>query len=289
MPSLVFALFISNDQRRTVITHAPIFGVGTRQVKGYEIPLLRYDTSVPRRQLNDNSQFLLTHKPRAPVLRYRLLTPDDPIGPSDIVSIPLTLSPLDSSVTVRSVSLVVERRLQFTESHPVPAASTSRHGSLSPYSASDADDGSSSTIRPHDAVTPAPESSSVTPNGLVVGSTSSLNPYYSTSTLRSGYTADSLTPSAMEHRPLLQPITTDFPAKTVTLTVHAVDGIGHFIKDSHGAFSKTLTFQWPGQRPNSHWAMGETMQTEMVSVRFFLHVKVSLALFAEGVTFLSFY
>jgi hypothetical protein len=99
------------------------------------------------------------------------------------------------------------------------------------------------------------------------------NPVQSTSTLASTLTVESSGSSLSDQRPLIQNVT-NIPAKTISFTVHTVDGIGPFSKDASGAYSKSLVFQWPSKPPNSHWATGETIQTDMVSVRFFLHVKV---------------
>ncbi|EJD05975.1 uncharacterized protein FOMMEDRAFT_77489, partial [Fomitiporia mediterranea MF3/22] len=99
-----------------VINHAPTFGVGTRKLKMYEIPLVRYDTQVLRTDpLPSPARILATRKPRAPVIQYQLLQPTTPVGPLDIVTVGLSLRPVDPSVVVRSASMVIERRIDLCE------------------------------------------------------------------------------------------------------------------------------------------------------------------------------
>ncbi|KJA20222.1 hypothetical protein HYPSUDRAFT_111166, partial [Hypholoma sublateritium FD-334 SS-4] len=92
-----------------VLHHAPIVGVGARQVRHFELPLVRYDLPPPR-PLAPPQQHE-TAKPRAPRIRYSIHPPTGPIGPQDLVSIPIHLQPLDHAVSVRSASVIVERRI----------------------------------------------------------------------------------------------------------------------------------------------------------------------------------
>ena len=128
------------------MNHPHIFGVGNRQVRSSDLHMLRYD--VPRMQREhvlSPSRYLLTAKPRAPVVRYQMLTPTDPVGPLDIVTIPIVLHPLDPAVVVRSISLVVERRIELSETSVLP----SRASPLSsPLFTNEEEDSSNSTIRP---------------------------------------------------------------------------------------------------------------------------------------------
>ena len=77
--------------------------------------LIRHDANVPSvlRPLPPSHDFLQTTKLRAPVIRYQLATPSAPVGPLDIVSLPLILHPLDSSVVIRGITALVERRIDL--------------------------------------------------------------------------------------------------------------------------------------------------------------------------------
>lgn len=235
---------------------------------------MRHDTTIPRRPTEYHSRMLKTNKPRAPVVRYHFAVPTSNVGPLDIVTIPLTLHPVDPSVTVRGASLIVERRIELHETSAVPSPS-SRQGSASPLSSLDVND-SSSTIRGpvssntgfgHPSYSYLPQNGHMSPSAAT-----------STTTLASTFSADTYS-SSSDRRPLLQPIVTNIPAKTVSYNVAGVDSSGPFARDSAGVYSKTLTFQWPAAKSNSHWAMGETMQTELINVRFFIHIKVRLLVY----------
>jgi hypothetical protein len=49
---------------------------------------------------------------------------------------------------------------------------------------------------------------------------------------------------------------------------------GQFVRDDEGVWSKTLTLQWPAAKSHSRWAIGETIQSDLVSVKFFVRIKV---------------
>lgn len=249
---------------------------------------MRYDAHVQRRDsLPSPARLLTTQKPRAPVIQYQLLQPTAPVGPLDIVTIPLVLRPLDPAVIVRSATLVVERRIELCETSQLPTQNRQSSSSPSPspspnvMSGSDGENSSGSTFRGlnHDRSSRAQgrmcEPSTSTAHLLSPHSPNAQFTSNSLTSLSSAITTDSTSSSRADERPLLTPIMTDLPAKTVSLTVAHVDSTGPFSKDPSGAYSKSLTLQWPASKSNSHWAMGETMQTEMIRVRFFIHVKVS--------------
>ena len=269
-----------------VLNHIPLYAIGSRQVKSFELWLQRYDVRRPRRPPGPPpTRFLTTQKPRAPVIRYQLLTPTDPVGPLDIVTIPLILHPDDPAVVVRGISLIVERRIELSETSSIPSPIPGPRPILAnPLVANEEEDSSNSTIRGNNHDRRDIESSSTVK--LLGDSSSTFRltdsslpvsdlPMASTSTLSSAYTMDSFG-SSLDQRPLLQPVTNDLPAKTTTLTVAAVESPGPFVKDSSGIYSKSLTLQWPAAKSGSHWAMGETMQTDMINVRFFTRVKVCI-------------
>ena len=268
----------------TVMHHSHVFAVGSRQIKAYDLWLQRYDIPrLYRENMPSPARCLQIQKPRPPGIRYQLLTPTNPVGPLDIVTIPVLIHPMDPSVVLRSINLIVERRIDLSETSVLP----SRQAHTASPLFNEEEDSSNSTIRANgnsengstSTVKLSNESRS-TFNLLGEPSTSTklgvsppIVPMSSTSTLSSTYTADSYG-SSIEQRPLLQPVMTDLPSKSVSLTVLAVEGQGPFVKDADGVYNRSLTLQWPATKPSSHWAMGETMRTEMINVRFFIKVKV---------------
>ncbi|KLO10700.1 hypothetical protein SCHPADRAFT_892161 [Schizopora paradoxa] len=300
-----------------VATHAPIFGVGTRIVRSYELPLIRYDARTPTRTppLPSPDRFLTVAPPssnRVPLVRYQILTPTHPVGPMDIVTIPLTLIPLDPHVHVRSVSLLVERRIELAETAALPSPAGMVVASNRPDLFSDSTIGSQaestssgSTVRPESQITVGTEDTFSTVRGFAVedrpgaaGSAEAFGPAssmatFSTASLLSS-PAPSSTASLLPHHPLAAPSpasvpnanTTDLPAKSIVSNVASVDAPGPFprgplpadldgaVEARNGAVVRTLTLQWPALKSHAHWAMGETMQTDMVRVRFYIKTKV---------------
>jgi hypothetical protein len=53
------------------------------------------------------------------------------------------------------------------------------------------------------------------------------------------------------------------------------ESAGSFVHDEKGVWNKTMTLQWPASKSHSRWAVGETIQSDLVSVRYFVRVKVS--------------
>ncbi|KAI0689134.1 hypothetical protein BC835DRAFT_1257834, partial [Cytidiella melzeri] len=105
-----------------VLEHASMASVGSRLLKHFDLMLIRYDTPPPLPSPSIAAlpfpQTILSHatnKPRAPVLHYNLSTPTHPIGPSDLLFTSVFIQPLDPSVSIRSASLLVERRIDLHE------------------------------------------------------------------------------------------------------------------------------------------------------------------------------
>ncbi|KAF8579502.1 hypothetical protein K439DRAFT_1637986 [Ramaria rubella] len=198
-----------------VLNHIPMTGVGHRQVKTYDLPLMRYDAGEPRvvPEQTGWAHAGLPKHPGSPALRYSLNTPPCPLGPMDLVPVALKLSPIDPACTIHSIALAVERRLEF---HNPPL------GTRAP-----ADDTSlSSTTNLIDRRPPSPAPKAPTPK-----------------------VSTSLITSAQA---------TDVP------------------RDEDGVYTRTVTLQIPAQKSTSHWAVGETMRTALVTLRFFLRAKVTL-------------
>ncbi|THH13843.1 hypothetical protein EW146_g6427 [Bondarzewia mesenterica] len=64
--------------------------------------------------------------------------------------------------------------------------------------------------------------------------------------------------------------------KVINSTVAGAESSsGRFVRDPQsGVWSRTMTLQWPAARSSTRWALGETMTTELVRVRFFVKVKI---------------
>ncbi|KAG1756451.1 uncharacterized protein EDB91DRAFT_1092736 [Suillus paluster] len=251
-----------------VVNHAPVPGVGSRLLKHYDLNLIRHDlpgsVSPPSPVTPPPTSYLssLSTKSRGPSLRYRILLPPTPVGPLDIVSLQVTVQPLDPAVSIRSATAVVERRIQFSESPISPP------GALTP---------SAPTLSSHSHPTPNQESHphdhrSVTMNS---GDTTSAESSY-----------NDLSSSSISHsdtRPLLPQRQSTVPSasplahasdRTATHIFAHLESSHRFTRDSTGTWRQTLTFSWPDARSNSRWTIGETLRTDMTSVKFFIRVKL---------------
>ncbi|KAH9842947.1 uncharacterized protein C8Q71DRAFT_228924 [Rhodofomes roseus] len=251
------------------IDHIPITGVGHRLLRYFDLALIRYD--VPSHVLStpyasSASPYLYTSKPRAPVVRYNVSTPDHPIGPNDIIFASVTVQPLDPGVSVRSAVLTIERRIDLLS---LPTSSPPPTPTVSPYHADDipTPSSSTSTLSPalHDHECAVPASSSQ----FTLESVSSSRPLLSPA-------------SASPHAPSSAGSASHYgdpPARTITSNVLTAE-YTDFARDRLGTFSKTSTLQWPTSRPHSRWALGETMHTSRAAVRFF--VRASLRVVGPG-------
>ncbi|KAK0503107.1 hypothetical protein EDD18DRAFT_1136397 [Armillaria luteobubalina] len=273
-----------------ILNHIPITGVGSRQVKHSELPLTRYDTPAHflpshRRQQSSyipplNSQ---TSKPRAPRIRYAIKCPSFPVGPMDLVSVHLYLLPNDNSVSIRNASAIIERRIHVKEalarsttpasysntSRPLSQANFEHHSpALSPLSHSPISSYQDSHHNTHASTSSSSLSSSqptITPNS-VFPSTSTLSATENRPLLRTGSSSGNastpLAPSELPH------------GRTSVHPVAGMESSGPFTRDQNGILTKTLTVPWPVPKSNSRWAVGETVITDFVSVKFFVRVKV---------------
>ncbi|GAW08460.1 hypothetical protein LENED_010519 [Lentinula edodes] len=228
------------------ISHAHISGIGTRLTKHVDLPLVRYDLPAflpsPRIYMHITAAYLdrVVTKPKGLALQYTVWAPREPIGPTDLLPISIHVLPKERNISIRSATVVVERRIQFNESQ-------------SPVSAS---------------------SSSAIP----------ISPTLSFSTMtspQSGY--PSSVSLASDVRPLLpQPqysrdrsdSSESLVGKPIVLPIAASESSGPFSQAENGIWSKTLTVQWPSAKPSSRWGIGETIHSDLVSVRFFARVKI---------------
>ncbi|KAG6335153.1 hypothetical protein ID866_3937 [Astraeus odoratus] len=251
-----------------VLNHIPIAGVGFRQMKYFELALVRYDSpfyhSPPITPLTPPSSTHLTSqttKSRGLPLRYRVLVPPSPIGPLDIVTIQVIVQPLDPTMSVRSASALVERRIHLAE---VTSITQPSMDSTPPPSVSN-------------ETTPFIHYPSVGPSlqDLHAPSSTSLFSDCSSRPILQNYSHAPDDVMSWPHND-----------RTITHIFAHTESSARFMRDSGGAWRQNLTFSWPETKSNSRWSVGETLQTEVASVKFFLRVKLvvsSSACSAESV------
>ncbi|KAG6831308.1 hypothetical protein H0H92_011515 [Tricholoma furcatifolium] len=260
-----------------VLNHVPITAIGSRQVKHFELPLVRYDVPPYEPSPPSPARPLLLHqttKPKAPRIRYTIDAPTYPIGPLDIVSIPVHLLPMDDTVTIRSATVMIERRIQLNEtvssssslhdapSSPIPIPSPSNSSPASPASSA-----SSKASTPSSSYhEPAP------PSFTGIESISSDLSSDPTITPHSMYPSTS---SFASDRPLLghtnssaplTPSSSFLPSKLIVTPIIGAESSGQFARSEKGVWTKTVTLQWPAAKSHSRWAVGETIQSELVSI-----------------------
>ncbi|KAF7338439.1 hypothetical protein MVEN_02069800 [Mycena venus] len=241
-----------------IINHVPILGVGSRQIKHSELPLLRfglppaYEPSTPIAKPLLDSEISQSHSPS---IRYSVNSPTTPIGPLDLVSIPIHLLPSDPSVAFRGASVTIERRMRFFDPSSPPTTPTIP-SNTSPTSST------LPSLHPSSSL-PIPQRTSSSSSSLASSSPSSS--YKESSSYLSSSTA------------ALQPPDSRSSATGASVLVNSVAGTessGLFARSESGMWSKTLTLQWPAAKSHSRWAIGETMESELVSVKFFVRVKI---------------
>ncbi|KAG1754429.1 hypothetical protein EDB19DRAFT_1666409 [Suillus lakei] len=254
-----------------VVNHAPIPGVGSRLLKHYDLYLIRHDlpgnVSPPSPVTPPPTSYLssLSSKSRGPSLRCRIILPTKPVGPLDIVSLQVTAQPLDPAVSIRSATAVVERRIQFSEL-PISPSGTSTP--------------SAPTLPSHSYLTSNQESHSHDHHSVVANSYDITSAASSSNDLHYPSSTSSL---ISDTRPLLQQHQSSAPStsplthpseRTTTHIFAHLESSHRFTRDSTGTWHQTLTFSWPDASPSSRWTVGETLQTGMASIRFFVRVKL---------------
>ena len=255
-----------------VLNHVPISGIGARQIRHFELPFIRYDVPIysPITPPTPPLLNLQTNKPRAPRIRYSIHSPQIPIGPHDLVSVSIHLLPVDHGVSIRSTSLIVERRIQLHDQTPCVSGSTPMPQTpITPRSTSSS---------PKQLPTPCPKSPysptapcQEDPLFDAVSSTPSLSSSTSTTTL--GTALSSSLTLASESTPLLHP-NSSASTKLVVNPIAGTESSGNLFRDENGVWSRTLTLQWPAVKSHSLWAVGETISSELVTVKYFVRTKV---------------
>jgi hypothetical protein len=272
-----------------VLEHASLASVGSRLLKQFDLVLIRYDTPSPlpspAAPTPSNSHIptlsLVTNKPRAPVLHYSLSTPSNPVGPSDLVFTSLFIRPADPSVSIRSASLIVERRIDLNEVEASAAW-------VSPF----AYQPSSDLSQPISVTSSAPDSyearqETYASDFLPSRSSSTVDTAISSATItsrtalvtppsesRAGYS------SSPPVSPGSRPSSADAaqPNKTVVSTVAAAEGAAFALDKETNVWSKTISLTWPAARSQWKWAMGESMRGCLGAVTFWVRVKVCIVL-----------
>jgi hypothetical protein len=259
----------------SVVHHIPLVGVGSRMIKGYSLSLTRYDTSHwSLRTPTPVSSYLNLSiaAPKTPRLRYSMVLPRKPTGPTESVSVLLSLLPEDPSVVVRSATLIVERRIELNRTFAPSIAFPSVSPLDSLYSSSIQP--STSTVCGRDPIYFDDQSSQSMVSSTVSASSSATSFFPDTSTLFSSRQPSLLTIDTASSTTVQFPsLPAEVPPKTVTACVAGAEST-HFTRDENGMWTKTLSFQWPAAKSSFRWAMGETVHTEMASVRFFIRAKV---------------
>ena len=278
MSILYFSCGRETEPEHLGVTHMPVAGVGTRLFRHFELPFMRYDLPPHPSTPSSPISYLgsQTSKPRAPEIRYRLSVPTTPVGPQDLVSVPISLQPIDPAVSIRSASLIVERRIQL---HETIASSSNLSPTLPiPIIPPSSQSHPQSHSAPSSYSSPAHENSyNAMTNGTHLSpysSPPSMTPSPSTSTVWSDDTTRPLLSNSPSGLPAFA--ATDISSKTITQSVAGVESSGSFVVDENGVWTKTLTLQWPSAKSHTRWAMGETMQSELAAVRFIARVKVRL-------------
>ncbi|KAG2061664.1 hypothetical protein BDR06DRAFT_925578 [Suillus hirtellus] len=253
-----------------VVNHAPVPGIGSRLLKHCDLYLIRHDlpgnlsppspvTPPPTSHLSSMST-----KSRSPSLRYQIILPTKPVGPLDIVSLQVTVQPLDSAVSIRSATAVVERRIQFSE---LP---TSPSGTSTP---------SAPTLSSHSYLASNQETNthdhSVAANSydLASAASSSNDLHCPSSTSSSISDTRPLLPQQQSSVPSTSQVTHTSERTTTHIFAH-LESSHRFTRDSTGTWRQTLTFSWPDASPSSRWTVGESLQTGTASIRFFIRVKL---------------
>ncbi|KAF9566266.1 hypothetical protein CPC08DRAFT_657891 [Agrocybe pediades] len=265
-----------------VLTHVPISGVGSRQIRHFELPLVRYDLP-PFSRISPSPEPLLTHetnKPRSPRIRYSVHPPRIPIGPLDLVSVPIHLRPLENGVSIRNASIVIERRIVL---HDVPQNSTA--SSLTASNLQPSLSSSSLTRTSSTSLNPSSTSFARSLNSLQDSEHDS-NSTSSTLSIPTTITPGTTYPSLMSitsETPLLSvphaqlSLQSSPNSKVVANVIVGAESSGNFSPDENGTYSKTLTLQWPAAKSHSRWAIGESITSDLVSVKYFVRTKITIS------------
>ncbi|KAH8107184.1 hypothetical protein BXZ70DRAFT_282113 [Cristinia sonorae] len=294
-----------------VLEHVPITAIGSRLLRYYDLPLVRYDVpphSNPSPTTSDppsttpHTLYVPNSKPPTPIIHYNLSTPVLPVGPSDLILTSIFLRPLDASVSIRSASVLIERRIDlyqsnssaFTSATDVaptsdendsPVASTSSTPARASSSSGPSQPMSLSISMPepsHQPRSPYSYSPTQSTSTVAIGASGSMHSVTSTSPLLSPRS-----PSPAPPLPTLPPppSTADMPSRSIITTIIYGDSGGNggmSFDTSSGIWSKTINLTWPKAKSQNLWAMGESARSEFAEVSFWVKVKVIVTSASHG-------
>ncbi|EJD53046.1 hypothetical protein AURDEDRAFT_110837 [Auricularia subglabra TFB-10046 SS5] len=221
--------------------HLPMTGFGTRQVKGFELLLIRHDAPKRRTPARPPS-YSTVRGPRSLSLQHLVSLPQTAAGPLDIIPVSVRLKPLgDENAKVSSLSLSVQRRISISEAASAVDDPLLRSSQASSPRSAD---------RHRDSLSLLSSASDVALLGSLQERSSSA-PQSSSSSSAS--------------------------PKHASLVIANVEATS-IPKDDTDHFAKTLYVSLPTAKSNNHWALGETLSTPLASVSFFVLIKVSVLL-----------
>lgn len=221
-------------------------GLGSRQIRYFDLNLIRHDVAFPT---SIGPAFQSHSETGSPRIQYRMVTPSYAVGPSDHISVSVRFQPVDPMTVIQAMCVIIERRIQLRETSASPPAEC-------PYT----DDSPPATARSTSGI-PASTRSSPTLVPSTLASTSSVNLIPTTRVERKR----SQSPSN----------TTIMPSRTVAHSVASTEVVSA-TADPDGTYYHTFGLTLPQPKSAGHWSLGETMRTDLVTVRFFVRVKVSL-------------
>lgn len=248
-PSL-FVPCMRSNHLAALVHEPPSTAVGGRLCKVFPIPIIRYDngpsptshlSSTPRTSVSSS-------KSGKPLLDYSIQPPSHALGPLDLLPVHVSVFPLEPTVRLHSIHLQVERRIDLHEISASPSSSSHVLDFLHRDFHSPPSPGESQELL-------LPPDTSTLPRVTSQSTLSSTqSPTFPLSAGQSSKSQSSL--SAKRSVSTLAQMATDCgPVQEPT-------------------FSKTITMALPAAKSPSHWSNGVTLQTNLISVRFFLRTRV---------------
>jgi hypothetical protein len=228
---------------RSAINHPPHFGLGTRQTRAYDLDFTRYHIHDPiPSRIHQRPTSLLGYRlspatHRCDPFYYRIDLPQSTVGPGDElpISVSMVLDNEGTKIQPRSMSVTLERRLEFYE-----ATGSHSHGDIESIDLS-----SSHTL-------------------LEKSELSSINTDLSSSS--------SSILVARRHFP--NPATTVLPSRSIS-TVIVNGNASDFTTSNLNHVAASLNLALPAKPAPSQWPIGESLKTNLASIRFFLCIKVN--------------
>lgn len=178
-------------------------------------------------------------------------------------------------MSIRSATVLIERRLQLNEASSL----SSPYQPANPTQPLSQPDSSLPSFSP----TSSYQELSSLYTGPSIMSASSSNNTITPHTIYASSLASETQPLVQSSQPYTLSTSSPTPSKIITTPIAGAESSGQFLCDEDGVWSKTLTLQWPATKSHSRWAIGETIESDLVSVKFFVRVKVVFASVAHDV------